>query len=532
MFIDARTLPNQHTIETDICIIGAGAAGITIARQFIGLSTRVCVLESGGFESEADSQLLAHGLNAGLPYYPLIAARLRYFGGTTNHWAAYCRPFHDLDFETRAWVPHSGWPLSRSDLAFYYEDAGKVCQLPTFDWNTDAWQKQTAYPLLPLLGDRVVSRPVQIIHPKIFRRFGKVYREELRQATNITTYLYANTTELETDEVGKTVTRVHAACLSGTTFSVTARQIVLAAGGIENPRLLLLSNRRQPAGLGNQHDVVGRFFLEHPRFVAGLLQPTDPSLSVRFYQPHRGPAGRLRGYLSLPEELQRQEQLVDVQVRLIPEIDERYASALESRGVTSLKHLLQELWQKKTPDDLGKHVRNVVADIDDIASSTFWWARFRGEYPLNQVKLITRVEQAPNPQSRVTLADERDQLGLRRAQLHWHLSPIDKHSIRRTLEIIGMECGRAGLGRVKILLSDDDTTWPSETRGGYHHMGTTRMHDDSKQGVVDRNCQIHGLSNVFVAGSSVFPTSGSGTPTLLLIALALRLADHLKERMI
>jgi choline dehydrogenase-like flavoprotein len=151
--------------------------------------------------------------------------------------------------------------------------------------------------------------------------------------------------------------------------------------------------------------------------------------------------------------------------------------------------------------------------------------------PIDHVRLSTRIDPVPNPDSRVTLGSERDPLGLPRIEFHWQLSPLDKHSVRRTLEIIGAELGRAGLGRLQILINDDDTTWTKDTRGGWHHMGTTRMSDDPKRGVVDRNCQVHGISNLFIAGSSVFPTAGSGTPTMLLVSLALRLADHIKGLM-
>jgi choline dehydrogenase-like flavoprotein len=151
--------------------------------------------------------------------------------------------------------------------------------------------------------------------------------------------------------------------------------------------------------------------------------------------------------------------------------------------------------------------------------------------PVEYYHLSTRIDPVPDPDSRITLTTERDQLGQNRAQLDWRLNPLDKHSARRTLEVLAAELGQAGLGRLQIDLDDDDTTWPEDLAGGSHHMGTTRMSDDPKQGVVDKNCQVYGLSNLFIAGSSVFPTGGSGTPTLTLVALTLRLAEHIKERM-
>jgi choline dehydrogenase-like flavoprotein len=229
--------------------------------------------------------------------------------------------------------------------------------------------------------------------------------------------------------------------------------------------------------------------------------------------------------------VQRSEQLVDIQIRLEPVFQDRVVSHLSGPGIRSLEDLSRALKKRHLPDGFGSHLRNVVADLDGIARSGYLWARYRGVFPLDHVGLTTRIDPAPNPDSRITLSEERDPLGLNRVKLDWRLSAIDKRSARRALEIFGEEVGRAGLGRVQIGIDGDDITWPPDTAGGWHHMGTTRMSDDPKQGVVDRNCKVHGIANLFIAGSSVFPTAGSGTPTLLIVALALRLAAHVKEKM-
>jgi choline dehydrogenase-like flavoprotein len=332
---------------------------------------------------------------------------------------------------------------------------------------------------------------------------------------------------------------------------------------------LLLSNRRQAKGLGNQHDLVGRFFMEHPRFEAGIIIPADRHLEVEFYETHALAGTRLKGYIGLTEETIRREKLLDIQINLIPVDSEAYRQAENTPEVDSLKYLVQKLRRREAPSDFGAHVANIVGDLLTVQEYFLPMAplpvpqpaalrRILGakaeekDYllgdlfgdiavvandeifraaPLDYIRLSTRIDQAPNPDSRVTLGAERDALGLRRAELHWQLSPLDKYSVRRTLEILGAELGRAGLGRLQIQMDDDNTTWPKDTVGGWHHMGTTRMSDDPKRGVVDRNCQVHGISNLFIAGSSVFPTAGSGTPTMMLVSLALRLGDHLKERM-
>ena len=139
MFVDARTIPAGATLETDICIIGAGAAGIALAQEFAGLDMRVSILESGGREFDAETQQLGTGRNIGTPYFPLDAARLRYFGGTTNHWGGLCRPSNAIDFESRSWVPDSGWPLTKAELQPYYERAQVSCNVHSSERGIDYW---------------------------------------------------------------------------------------------------------------------------------------------------------------------------------------------------------------------------------------------------------------------------------------------------------------------------------------------------------------------------------------------------------
>jgi len=570
MFVDARRIPENQTLETDICIIGAGAAGITLAHEFAGQAVRVSVLESGGLEYDTDSHDLNIGQNIGRPYFPLEVARLRYFGGTTNHWGGICRPFNDIDFEARPWVPHSGWPFRKAELQPYYERARVVCNVPSAQWSADYWVRRDQFAALRFAGNRLETRVAQVV-PSAERRFALNYRKELEQAANLTIYLHANLTDLEANEASRVVTEANVACLAGNRFKVKAKQFILAASGIENPRLLLLSNRRHPAGLGNQHDQVGRYFMEHPRLVTGILLPTNPRTSLGLYAEHRTQGGMIGGYVALSEETLRREQILDVQMDLGPVYDPAYLAcvdAVESEDVASLKTLLRAFRSRETPDDFLRHLSNVVNDLTtsldhtvtatpvplpkpevisqvwqadpaertsflcglfgDIASAAY--TEMFATLPLDHIEVTTRIEQTPNPDSRVTLGPERDRLGLNRVRLNWQLTSLDKRSMIRALEILGAEAGRAGIGRVQITLSEDDA-WPETLRGGWHLMGTTRMSDDPRQGVVDRNCQVHGISNLFVAGSSVFPTAGSATPTLTLVSLAIRLADYLKGRM-
>jgi choline dehydrogenase-like flavoprotein len=280
VLIDARTLAENTTVTTDICIVGAGAAGITLAREFSGKSFRVCLLESGGLEFENETQSLYAGEIVGLPYIPLEIARLRYFGGTTNHWGGFCQPLDESDFESREWIPHSGWPFSKSHLDPFYERAQSILELGPFRYEAEAWETESDR-RLPFMGQGVITKMVQFSSPT---RFGRVYRNEIAQAENIRTYLHANVIEIEATKDVQAVTRLRVACLQGNRFWVSGKLFILAAGGIENARLLLLSNKLQRGGLGNQNDLVGRFFMDHIGLRSGITLLSDPQIKTNLYQ--------------------------------------------------------------------------------------------------------------------------------------------------------------------------------------------------------------------------------------------------------
>lgn len=489
MLFDARSIPRDITLETEVCIVGAGAAGISLALALAGAAFRVCLLESGGFEPDEETQKLARGRVYGRSYFRLDEARSRGFGGSTRCWDGICRPLDPLDFEARDWVPHSGWPLDAAQLRPYYERAQELCGLEDFDYSAARWARPDM-PALALGASGLETRVFQIAP----RRFGEAYRQAVTRAPNLDTYLFANAVDLEADRDGGSVRRLRVACLGGNGFSVRARHFVLATGGIENARLLLASRGVREQGLGNQHDLVGRFFMEHPHLLAGVLLPSGTELPLGLYWPR--PQGRVRvvGYWTASAAVQRRERMLSFSTFLSQELD--------------LPHFEQ---------DLGR----AVHEMD----------RPGGAAPGRALLLANASEQAPNPASRVRLSDERDALGLPRVQLEWRLSPLDQRSLRRGHELLGQAVGRAALGRFQLTLSEDDLRWPPELQGGRHHMGTTRMHTDPRQGVVDADCRVHGLANLYVAGSSVFPTSGSASPTLSLVALALRLADRLREEL-
>jgi choline dehydrogenase-like flavoprotein len=515
MLVDARTLSANTVIETDVCIVGAGAAGITLAKEFIGKPFRVCLLESGGFDFDEKTQALYKGETAGF-YIPLDIMRLRYFGGTTNHWGNYCRPFDEMDFEVRDWVPHSGWPFKKADLDPYYARAQAVCQLGPYTYQPEFWETKTS-PRLPFLGDRIVTSIFQVRQPPI--RFGTVYREEIVGGRNISTFLYANVLNIETDREARTVTALRVGCLQGNNYRVKAKLFILAAGAIENARLLLSSNDVSKTGLGNRYDLVGRFFMSHALCQPGIFLPSNSLLPATLYLDSKPAVDSIKanGHLSLSADTQRHHKLLNFNAALFP---------VARPGVVSLKRLRQ--WEF---DTLAKDLRNIIADMDGVAKATYSQV-VNGVTPVEAYSLTCAVEQSPNSASRVTLTSERDALGKPRVRLDWRLTAVDKNTLMRSLELIGAELGRAGLGRIRIELDERDDKWPSFVGDAGHHIGTTRMHIDAKRGVVDQDCRVHGMSNLFVAGSSVFATCGHANPTLTIVALAVRLADHVNRIMV
>lgn len=524
MHIDARGLENNTLIEGDLCIIGAGAAGISIARELLGTPYKVILLESGGFEYDEQTQSLYDGKNIGLPYFSLKEARLRFFGGTTNHWGGMCAPLDPIDFEKRDWIPYSGWPISLEDLNPYYARAQKVCELGPYRYDMEFWgQQEPNLSPLPFDTSKISYKIFQYSPPT---RFAKVYGETLLKANNIVLWTYANVTAIETSTNAAMVTGVRIKCLNGKEHQVQARYYVLACGGIENARLLLISNQTETQGLGNRHDLVGRFFMEHVHIAsARLLVPS--SLLWEQYVLH--PESEPKVHLTLNEQVQRERKLLNCTFDLCATDCREVALFNESQQLNEAnERFKEEIRLYLEALHMCDNNALLVGKPECLKSLDN-----RTEIATSELILFSMLEQAPNPTSRVMLDREKDILGLCKIKLDWRLTDLLRQTTEEANQLMAYELGRSGLGRLQLLkwLIQEDRSWPQFPqilRGGWHHMGTTRMSTNPKTGVVNPNCQVYGVSNLYVAGSSVYPTAGTANPTLTLVALAIRLADHLK----
>jgi choline dehydrogenase-like flavoprotein len=510
MHTDARTLDNNAILEGDICIIGAGPAGISMAMALEKSGKKVLLLEGGGFEYDDRMQELYAGTSSGQRYFPLKSIRLHYFGGTSGHWAGFCSPFDEIDFRKRDWVAHSGWPITKQDLDPYYAKAQEILELGPYNYTQEFWQEQDPALTSFLPKQETVWNKFWQFSPPT--RFGKKYRKTIIDSRNIHLYTHANVTQLDANENATQIEKVTINQFDGKTQYVKAKQFVLACCAIQNARLLLVSNQQATSGLGNQHDVVGRHFMEHIEIKsAELYLAKADQLRMYMWEFNKTKA---RAELAIHANVQEELKILNGTSSLYPlELAKNEKAMIDS-------------WEDEKGDGMAKTMRDATSlgepepekeKKQDPGSVAF--------------QLFTRIEQAPNPDSRITLDREKDALGMNRSHLHWSFTELEKRSIRTIHELIGREAGRAGLGRVRLLeyLHDEkDSTWPDFTGGGWHHMGTTRMSDDPKTGVVDRNCKVHGMGNLHIAGSSCFSTAGAPNPTLTVVALSLRLADQLK----
>jgi choline dehydrogenase-like flavoprotein len=271
-FLDARHQDAGSIIETDLCIIGSGAAGITIAREFIGSSVRVCLLEAGGLsiDSEVDKRSVIDNVGHD---YDKDSTRLRLFGGSTNHWGGNCLPLQPIDFEKLDWINYSGWPYAYDELEPYYRRAHAVLGLGAFDYDAPRLSQALGlerFPFDPSAIETVISRYNSVM-------FGLTFGAELDAAPNVSVVLYAEVTRLNLRDGGDALSTASIVTVAGNEFKVSAKYFVLAAGGIENPRILLLSNHQRPTGLGNHAGFVGRLFQDHIWYPSGLIFPPGVS---------------------------------------------------------------------------------------------------------------------------------------------------------------------------------------------------------------------------------------------------------------
>lgn len=508
-FLDGRAIPGGTTLTPDLAIIGGGPAGIALALALADTPYSIALLEGGGMVFDPKLQNLYKGAEKGFAYPALDAGRLRYLGGSSNHWGGYCRPLDAIDFEARDWVPYSGWPFGIAALEPYFRRAQALVEAGP--WLYDAVPRHlpagNGAPLALGSGGLYTSwfqfsktRGGVIPTP-----FGLRYEADLKAAPRIAPYIHANITGLRLTSDASRIDHLDVATLAGNRFMVKPRFTVLAGGAIENARLLLVSNDVMAPGIGNRNDLVGRFFADHPI-------PRDVGTLVLFggAAPPFYTNGTLNDSYSLSD---------GTLVRAVFSPTEAFARA---QGVVGSLTTVED---PVSLDDTG--IAAVVATSQALGVD----ASNAKAYSLG-----CGMELMPDPERRVTLTGEKDALGMPRLKLNMTISDRDFALYRRTLAELGRQVLASRLGMLRLNYADREgwkkgMTLNNQAWWGNHHLGTTRMSNDPKSGVVDADCRVHGIANLYVAGSSVFPTYGASNPTMNLLALTLRLADRLKQVM-
>jgi choline dehydrogenase-like flavoprotein len=542
---DYRGGATPSVLETDLCIIGAGAAGITVAHAFLGTAVRVCIVESGGMAGERESQDLYGCASIGPIRLDAYNSRMRVFGGTCQLWGGGCIPLDRSDLLRRDWVPDSGWPISHQELEHYYNEVRAFCRMDSHRIVDGAFSTEPPLDPMPLDEDKLIKQRFVSIPV----RFGDTYRAELERAPNVTVLLHANLLELQARADGKSIDHARIGTLEGRRGLVRAQHFVLACGGIENARLLLLSNSVVPRGLGNQNDLVGRYFMDHPCGNLGKLFTDSPNLVLQPSDPLHG-EGNAPSFteIALSPRAQRAQGTLNARARpfaveaplpggihALRGLRAALRKPVVKDGHELVRQLQQAMLHRGMPDSTAAaSTENIAAlllraglGIGDIARG---WLRKRAAQPTvptSHIELLGYFEQAPNPRSRVTLGDDVDALGQRKARVDWQFTALDRHSFRAAAALFGEELARVCNGRFEPNAWLADDTRPAQVNGTAHHMGTTRMADDPREGVVDRNCRVHGIDNLHVAGSSVFPTGGWAFPTFTIVGLSQRLAEML-----
>jgi len=479
-FASAGSFSGQ-VLKTDICIIGAGVAGITIATEMIGSGRQVLVLESGALEPDDRTQALYEG-KASQQVYDISGSRLRQFGGSSNHWEGFCMPLTAYDMQPRPWVPLSGWPIAHDALTPHYARAEKILGLDPLA----AEAPKAKFKDMEMLCWRFAKR----------LRFGVTFQKELEAAENIRVVLGANVTGIHLEKESNRIDHVQVRSLEGASFTVEAKTFVLACGGIENARILLYSNDVVPAGLGNQNDMVGRCFMEHLcQQIGTLYSYGKPEFIAAFTQ-------------QIPKPYTRTKPLPPLWA-MSPSV--RYMEE---------KQLLAT----------GIRFDNEVAATSPLPPQAAYMREIagKGSEKLYSSRVLIHSEQSPDPASRVLLdAASKDALGLPSIELQWKLNELDKTTLMDASALFAsnMPPDKGVLRLDKIAYEQG---WPRMVYGSSHHMGTTRMGNDPKTSVVDAQCRLHGVANMYIAGSSVFPTGGFANPTFTIVAMSLMLADQLK----
>lgn len=552
MIIDARRAGLPDRIEADLVIVGAGPAGITLALAMQDAGRDVVLVEAGGdrFDKAGQDMLRAQSVSPSA-HSPGEMYRRRQLGGTSAVWGGRCIPFDPIDMEHRPWMPHAHWPITHAEVARFYPQAMALAEAGAPDVDAAAADPSQP-PALPGSGDDVVTDRIErFSHPT---DFGGWYRRQMAQAPRLRVLTHAPVEQILTD--GAQATGVRLRLPGDARVTVAAPCVVVAAGGIETARLLLASDEVHPAGLGNARDLVGRFYQCHLEGTLGTIAFHPPAGHAAFDYFRSRDGVYCRRYMWLSPTAQRRERLAGMVLRPAhpsivdpvhrhPVLSAMYLAKSMivpeyARKMTALEHDERARRGGSAAAFHAAHLRNVALGAPRLARFGVDWTRRRilarrklpsvlladpaGIYPLD-----LNGEQEPHHDSRVMLGHERDALGMRRAVIDWRCTAADRARMIAGVRVIAAAVNRGGAATI-TLTDEQAQAWSDHpVPVGGHHIGTARMADDPSEGVCDRDAQVFGTRGLYIAGAAAFPTSSFANPTLTLLALTLRLAEHLRR---
>jgi choline dehydrogenase-like flavoprotein len=515
MFADFNEENAPNFFSADICIIGSGAAALAMLTRMYATNLRVLVLEGGGEHVTPENQLLNDVIT---PYHPFDGARtgrFRVFGGSTIRWGGQALPLDQMDFKKRDWVSHSGWPISYETVAAYYPEVDHFLNVEPVSYRERAYDLSNDK---PLPADENLQLRFSKWSPTPNLR--NQYREQIGKSSNVVLIKNASVTTITLTDNHRSVQSLTIKNQANKTGQVRAKQVVLACGGIENARLLLASNQQLAHGVGNAQDLVGRYLQDHPNTEVGTLFPS--SLKQQAYLNYFYiKKTRILPRLFISEDFLTRNKVLNTNAYI------QYQSADDDAF-----SIAKELYRKQARGEFSLHEVKLALRLTKklpqlIETAKQYYFHHKVYTPQGIARVNLMMETPPSPNNRVRLSSELDTLGMPKAIIEWQIDALMRQTLLACTSLVGEYFARAGLGELQLddWLNQDD--WAAHIKDAKHHIGTTRMASSPSEGVVDENCLVHGVANLYIAGSSVFPTSGHSNPTSTLLALALRLADHL-----
>jgi choline dehydrogenase-like flavoprotein len=554
MIVDARKAGLPDRLAFDLVIVGAGAAGITVALALAETQLTIALVEAGGDRFSAKEQEFYAGDDVKpATHSPAHLYRQRLLGGSTAIWGGRCIPFDPIDFDTRDWMGCARWPISHEDVVGYFPPAMQLAEagLPEFD-------ASRAFPGEPgpmvdgvLADDIVLDRVERFSKPS---HFGRAYRARLAKAPRLTVLTRAPVTQILVQRESGQARGVRIDA-GGRTVELVAPRVVVAAGGIETARLLLASNEARPLGLGNERDLVGRFYQSHLEGRVGTLRFLVPPQSVRLDYALSHDAIYCRRYIWLAPKAQRMHRLAGLALRpghpsiVDPAHRHPVLSAMYlvknfivpeyARKITALEEPARAKYSSRY-SYYGAHLRNIAFGATRLASFAVVWTRRRTLSVRKLPSVVLRdprgiypaevsAEQEPNYDSRVLLGKSRDPLGMPRVAIDWRVTDGDYERLAAGLRTISQAFSASSSVRYDVEEIGPDALRAAMVPVAGHHIGTARMAESPETGVCNRNGEVFSVPGLFIAGAAAFPTSSFANPTLTLIALALRLADYLRS---